>query len=56
MDSAANLGEIDDILDLDGDGLAGAMANVSIASDTGATLERFRILRIFRTWRRRVRG
>jgi ubiquitin-like-conjugating enzyme ATG3 len=39
VDSAANPGEIDDILDLDGDGLAGAMANVSIASDTGATLE-----------------
>lgn len=38
VDSAANPGEIDDIPDLDGDGLAGAMANVSMASDTGATV------------------
>jgi len=38
MDSAANPGEIDDIPDLDGDGLAGGMANVSLASDTGATV------------------
>ncbi|OAX35699.1 hypothetical protein K503DRAFT_851197 [Rhizopogon vinicolor AM-OR11-026] len=38
VDSAANPGEIDDIPDLDGDGLAGAMANVSMTSETGATV------------------
>lgn len=38
VDSAANLGEIDDIQDLDGDGLASAMADVSIVSETGATV------------------
>ncbi|KAG2047287.1 hypothetical protein BDR06DRAFT_98907 [Suillus hirtellus] len=38
VDSAANLGEIDDIPDLDGDGLASAMADVSIVSETGATV------------------
>jgi ubiquitin-like-conjugating enzyme ATG3 len=38
IDSAANPGEIDDIPDLDGDGLAGAMVGVSIASDADATV------------------
>lgn len=38
VDSAANPGEIDDIPDLDGDGLASAMADVTLTSDTGATV------------------
>ncbi|KAG1843960.1 hypothetical protein DFJ58DRAFT_844192 [Suillus subalutaceus] len=36
VDSAANPGEIDDIPDLDGDGLASVMADVSIVSESGA--------------------
>jgi ubiquitin-like-conjugating enzyme ATG3 len=38
VDSAANPGEIDDIPDLDGDGLASAMADVSMVSESGATV------------------
>ncbi|KAG2336564.1 hypothetical protein BDR05DRAFT_1012891 [Suillus weaverae] len=38
MDFATNPGEIDDIPDLDGGGLASVIADVSIVSETGATV------------------